>query len=100
MIEYTVMVFDNGNRYWLNKDGHLHCEHGPAFEGANGSKEWYLNGQLHRKDGPAFEGANGHKYWFLNGEQLTEVGFNKRMKKSCSGKLVEIDGVKYKLEEV
>ena len=31
MIEYTVKVYDNGD------------------------KEWYLNGKLHREDGPAIE---------------------------------------------
>jgi hypothetical protein len=28
---------------------------------------------------------------------LTKVEFNKRVKKTCEGKLVEVDGVKYKL---
>ena len=32
-----------------------HREDGPAIEGANGSKYWYLNGKLHREDGPAIE---------------------------------------------
>ena len=39
MIEYTVKVFDNGNRYW------------------------YLNGKLHREDGPAIECADGDREW-------------------------------------
>ena len=76
MIEYTVRVYDNGDKWW------------------------YLNGKRHREDGPAFEGADGSKYWYLNGEQLTEAEFNKRMNKPCSGKVVEVEGVKYKLVEV
>ena len=76
MIEYTVRVYDNGDKWW------------------------YLNGKRHREDGPAFEGADGSKYWYLNGEQLTEAEFNQRMSKPCSGKVVEIEGVKYKLVEV
>ena len=76
MIEYTVRVYDSG------------------------SKDWYLNGKHHREDGPAFEGANGTKSWYLNGKRLTETEFDKRIKNPCSGKIVEIEGVKYKLEEV
>ena len=52
MIEYTVKVYPNGDKFWwLN--GKLHREDGPAYEGANGNKSWYLNGKLHREDGPA-----------------------------------------------
>ena len=40
MIEYTVKVWDNGN------------------------KAWYLNGELHREDGPAVEYADGYKAWW------------------------------------
>ena len=64
---------------------------------ANGTKEWYLNGKRHREDGPAIEGTDGTKYWYLNGKYLTEEQFNKKMKKPCENKVVEIDGVKYKL---
>ena len=121
MIEYKVRVYDNGNKYWLlngklhREDGpaieradgskswflndNLHREDGPAIEGADGRKSWLLNGKLHREDGPAVEGSYGFKFWYLNGKLLTEQEFNKRMKKPCSGKLVEIEGVKYKLVE-
>lgn len=43
MIEYTVRVYDSGNRYWLI-DGKYHREDGPAVEYANGNKEWYYLG--------------------------------------------------------
>ena len=76
MIEYTVKVYDNGDKWW------------------------YLNGKRHREDGPAIEWADGTKFWYLNDELLTEAEFNRRMSKSCSGKVVEIEGVKYRLEEV
>jgi len=76
MIEYTVKVCDNGDKYW------------------------FLNGILHREDGPAIEWASGGKYWCLNGVHLTEAEFNKRKNKPCSGKVVDIEGVKYKLVEV
>ena len=99
MIEYTVKVYDNGDKKWY-LNGKLHREDGPAIEWAGGSKSWYLNGKLHREDGPAIEGADGSKYWLLNSEKLTEEEFNNRMNKSCSGKVVDIEGVKYKLVEV
>jgi hypothetical protein len=65
----------------------------------NGDKRWYLNGKFHREDGPAIEYADGTKYWFINDQPLTEAEFNTRTK-SCNGKVVEIDGKKYKLQEV
>lgn len=99
MIEYTVKVYNSGNKYWY-LDGKLHREHGPAVERANGSKAWYLDGKRHREDGPAIEYADGDKYWYLNGKNLTEAEFDKRFNKPCSGKVVEIEGVKYKLVEV
>jgi len=48
MIEYTVKVHENGNKYW------------------------FLNGKRHREDGPAVEWANGDKSWYLNGVSVTE----------------------------
>jgi len=73
MIEYTVKVYDNGNRYWyLNSQ--LHREDGPACEYTDGAREWWLNGELHREDGPAVECANGTRYWYLNGKYHREDG--------------------------
>ena len=71
MIEYTVKVYDNGDKHWY-LDGKCHREDGPAVEFASGTKYWYLNGKLHREDGPAVEGASGYKHWYLNGEEVTE----------------------------
>ena len=88
----------DGTKYW-HFNGKIHREDGPAIEWADGDKLWYLNGQYHREDGPAVEWANGTKYWYLNGKGLTEAEFNARTK-SCDGKVVEIDGKKYKLQEV
>jgi hypothetical protein len=116
---YEVRVYSNGGKAWylmgnLNREdgpaiecangskswylmGKLHREDGPAVEWANGHKEWFLNGKLHREDGPAVEWANGHKDWYLMGKQLTEAQFNRQTKKPCNNKVVEIDGIKYRL---
>jgi hypothetical protein len=98
MIEYTVRVLANGDKWWY-LNGKCHREDGPAYEGADGDKEWYLNDALHREDGPAVEYASGAKAWYLNGEYLTEQEFNERTS-SCNGKVIEVDGKKYKLQEV
>ena len=101
MIEYTVKVYEDGDKYWyLNGkhhredgpaieyedgskfwylNGKLHREDGPAVEWADGTKKWYLNGQWHREDGPALEWANGSKSWYLNGKYLTQEEHRARM---------------------
>lgn len=78
MIEYTVKVWENGN------------------------KGWYLNGQLHRTDGPAFEGADGSKEWWINGKRYsTEAEWRFALNSApCHGKTVEIDGVTYMLTAI
>ena len=67
------------NKYWKNNNGELHREDGPAYEGADGSKSWYLNDKLHRIDGPAYEGANGAKGWYIDGLNYSEKEFEKKM---------------------
>ena len=71
MIEYTVKVFADGDKYWYLK-GKLHREDGPAVERASGDKCWHLKGKLHREEGPAIERANGSKFWYLNDERVTQ----------------------------
>ncbi len=86
-------------RWYLN--GKRHREDGPAIELASGAKYWYLNGKYHREDGPAVEYADGTKEWWLNGEEVTEEEHKERTSKAaCSGKVVEIDGIKYELKEI
>ena len=101
-------TYPNGNKQWYLNDK-LHREDGPAVEFANGGKEWHLNGKCHREGGPACVHANGDKSWWLDGQQLTEdehwlVTPSKPASTPCaqtlSGKVVEIDGKKYKLTEV
>jgi hypothetical protein len=128
-IEYAVKVYENGDKHWYlngklhredgpavefaNGDKHwwlngkFHREGGPAIEYANGKKAWYLNDKLHREDGPAIEWASGTKYWYLNGENYSEADFKTELAKrkqpqplSCEGKVVEIEGKKYRLTEV
>ena len=55
MIEYTVKVFANGDKYWC------------------------LDGEYHREDGPAIEYVDGERGWYLNDKSLTEDEFNEAM---------------------
>jgi hypothetical protein len=98
MKEYKVKVSDSKTE-WYNLNGELHREDGPAIEFADGDKYWYINGERHREDGPAIEYADGDKSWYINGQRLTETEFNQRTD-SCIGKIVEIDGKKYKLTQI
>jgi hypothetical protein len=122
MIIYTVKVDDKGTKSWY-LDGKLHRTDGPAVEGSDGtkhwyldnkrhridgpaiedvdgSKSWYLHDKLHRVDGPAIEWADGTKEWWLYGNKLTQAQWKRADKPkvtSCVGKVVEVDGVKYRL---
>jgi hypothetical protein len=52
-------------------NGERHRSDGPAYERADGRKEWCLNGKRHRTDGPAIEWTGGSKEWWLNGKQVS-----------------------------
>ena len=121
MKEYKVKVTEKSTK-WFNLEGKLHREdgpaverangdkehyingvrhreNGPAIEWANGRKEYYINGELHREDGPAIEYADGSKHYYINDIQITKEEFENR-NKSCIEKIIEIEGVKYKLSKV
>ena len=90
-----------GTKFWYLNDK-LHRTDGPAIEYVSGSKEWYFNGKRHREDGPAVEYSDGSKYWYLNGVPYSEADWRNQLQKvkaPCVGKVVEVDGVKYKLVE-
>jgi hypothetical protein len=50
---------------WLNEQGQLHREDGPARERKDGSKEWWVNDTIHRIDGPALEWTEGKMFWYV-----------------------------------
>ena len=63
---------------WRNAQGKLHRIDGPAWERADGTKEWWVDGtkewwvdgKRHRLDGPAVEWASGYKAWWVDGKQI------------------------------
>ena len=100
MIEYTVKVYPDGDKYWY-LGGKVHREDGPAVVKADGTKIWCLYDELHNEHGPAYEKLNGYKEWWLNGRYVTEEEHKRRTSKApCQGKVVVIDGVEYELKEV
>ena len=121
---YEVRVYPSGNKYWYQNGNH-HRLDGPAIEYSNGDKEWwqmgkrhrldgpacewsdgdkawYQNDMLHRLDGPAYEMVNGNKDWWIEGKQYSEQAFNQKIAQlnnsTCHGKVVEIEGKKYRLQ--
>jgi len=97
-LDGPAIEWANGTKEWY-VDGKLHRLDGPAIEWSDGSKEWWVDGKQHRLDGPAIEYADGFKAWYVDGKQMSEKEFNEytKPKPSCEGKVVEVDGVKYKL---
>jgi hypothetical protein len=68
----------------------LHREDGPAIEGYDGYKAWYINGKRHREDGPAVEYAWSGRSWYLNDEYLSKQEFLKRTAKEIVVTMDEI----------
>jgi hypothetical protein len=68
----TLIIDEDGNKFWYNSQDlfQYHRENGPAVEGTDGSKHWWINGLRHREDGPASEYSNGIKEWFINGKRI------------------------------
>lgn len=66
-----IIKEENGNRSWFieHKGGLvLHRLSGPAYEGADGHKEYYLFGELHRAGGPAKIEVDGTKKFYHKGK--------------------------------
>ncbi len=101
MKKHYIYVSCNGDKYYYRDKEMvvLHRKDGPAVEYANGSTLWYIENQLHREDGPAITGIDLYKSWYINGKKLSEEEFNAR-KNSCNGKVIEVDGKKYRLTRV
>lgn len=73
-----VLADENGTTTWRDENGKLlHRDDGglPAFEWANGHKEWWVHGRFHRDGGlPAVEHADGGKEWWVHGASHRDGG--------------------------
>jgi hypothetical protein len=67
-------MHSDGDITFMNKDGLLHREDGPAYIGFDGQQSWYKNGKLHRVDGPAIMNSNGNRFWYREGKCHREDG--------------------------
>ena len=100
-LDGPAVEYADGYKAWY-VEGKLHRLDGPAVEWANGRKEWWFNGNPHRLDGPAIEYTDGRKVWYVNGKLMSEEEFNAyiKPKPTCENKVVEVDGIKYKLTAI
>jgi hypothetical protein len=64
----------HGTRRWLDSNGKLHRDDGPAVIYADGTKEWFQHGRYHRDDGPAIDEADGDKEWWQHGRRHRDDG--------------------------
>lgn len=55
-----------GTKFWYNEKREHHREDGPAIEGVDGYKSWWISGERHREDGPAIEYPDGEGEWYYN----------------------------------
>ena len=68
-MEYDIVTGAFGTKYYYKKGEHiLHRENGPAVDGGEFNREWWVNDLLHREDGPAVERGDGLVMWYLNGK--------------------------------
>jgi len=104
---YDATIDVLGTVYYRNKEGQCHRLDGPAIEGSDGYRAYYVNGKLHRLDGPAIIYSNGNiEYWvndklhrldgpaliwingkveyYINGEKLTKEEFDELTKENNS----------------
>jgi hypothetical protein len=92
---------DTGRKvYYVN--GLKHREDGPAVECIDDHHEYWVNGKRHRVDGPAIECPDeGIEEYWLDGERMvSKYELDLRTKDECDGKIVEVEGRKYKLNLV
>jgi hypothetical protein len=66
-----IHFYPNGYKEYLDSDGHLHNDNGPAVIYFNGDKQWYCHGRFHRLDGPAIEYTDGYECWFYHGKRIS-----------------------------
>ena len=66
----------SGEEYWYNKLGKFHRGNDqPAYIGADGTMEWWVNGKRHRdNDQPAIIYADGTKEWWFNDKRHRDNG--------------------------
>ena len=92
MIEYEVLAYEYGSKYWRNSKGKLHREGDkPAIVALDGYKSYWKNGRLHRDNGPAVIYQNGDVEYWLDGQRLTKEEHEQRTQKVLKLTVAEIE---------
>ena len=73
-VEIDDRILNDGDEYWLDDDGHLHRDNGPAVTRTDGVSVWYKHGFMHREDGPAMIRQDGAFNWLKDGKLHREDG--------------------------
>ena len=111
-----IYYYDNGQilseHYFLNGKHHREDGHTIIYYYQNGKIErefYYLNDKRHRENGPAYihyhkNGKIDYEEYYLNNKNCYKQDLDRKINKktitSCEGKIVEIDGRKYKLTTI
>ena len=81
-------------------------ELGYREDGSVWYERYFIDGKLHRVDGPACigydeDGSVWQEYYYIDDKEYTNREWEAKTKTTtCEGKVVEIDGKKYKLTEI
>lgn len=59
---------------FINRNGDLHKDDGPAVIYQDGTVEFYQNGRLHNLFGPSVIRTDGHKEWWVRGQLHRKEG--------------------------
>ena len=77
-----MIIEIDGDRFYLNEEGQLDREDGPAIEYLSGDRYWFSGGKIHKDDGPAFISSTGvREYWIRGkramGEEIRNIKRNR-----------------------
>ncbi len=73
----VTFIENTKGKKWLDKEGRIHCDDGPAEIYGDGTEIWYYHGVVHRDDGPAIIYCGNKKTveHFLYGKFVPEIMF-------------------------
>jgi len=108
MKKYRAFINNDGSFCWYQQNYEMHRLNGPARKFSDGSKFWYQYGKFHRLEGKAIEYANGYGLWYIEGAEYNKKEFDAEIARrnqslregnliEYGGKIIEVDGNKYKL---
>ena len=70
----VVGPLEPGTVVYLDEEGQVHRDDGPAVICQDGTEEWFKHGQLHRIGGPAVCRAGVYQEWYIENRLEREDG--------------------------